>query len=578
MSVRNHVRDLAGVRHRRSRTAAAGVARWGVVAVSSCVLVASGLSPVYAGPGGGGLDTAGLRSKTLQAGMDAAAALSQTVPAMVPAVDEDQGPKKDTAPVGSGQIKAGKPGVVTADTVGAKLAFSGHNIDKDLDVKVQELAPGAARTAAAETTGVVLAAPVAVTATDPGGKGVTSFPADPTIVKNDKGPAVVTAVNPGVALELGIDASKLGTSPGKIDPASVRIMTRENPGDPWTALPSYFDKATGKVRGESDHLSQFVVIGAPFVPPAGPKIVLDPDDDVANTTGPNGSMTELPQNVRLANELKTMMANTCKADVLVTRPVASPAYISPATRAAMAAAHNPDLTVTLAFDALYGHPWGVAVDGGTRVYSRGQADDDAVTASLLAQMPGYTGRPANTASMSGTGTPLPYPELGSLPGAVTHLETLYIDHNYDRPVIDNGFSSITNGVFTGLGKYLQTKGFNCVNPVTGGWPRKPSAAELAKWRNLGFHNFQAYGAEPVSFTTGNLIEKFPIFTLTGPGNQNLDLSLVYNSQDGRLSRAGAGVSFGLGARPTVLRRQRPCCARRRGVVCVHGQRCRRVHR
>ncbi|MGO4652262.1 polymorphic toxin type 43 domain-containing protein [Arthrobacter sp. 2RAF22] len=544
-------------RSRGFRSWVRSVLGWGPVAVLcsvlSCALIATGLSPAFAVPSAVAAETAaGLRARTLQAGQDAAAALAKQVPALVPMVDEDQGPKKDTDPVGSGQIKAGKPVDVTADPVGAKLAFSGHSIDKDLDVKVQELAPGAARTAAAETAGVVLASPVAVTATDPSGKGVTSFPADPTIVKNDKGPAVVTAVTPGVALELGIDASKIGDAskpdPAKIDPATVRIMTRENPGDPWTALPSFYDAKTGKVKGESDHLSQFVVIGTPFVPPAGPRVVLDPDDDVANTTGPNGPMTELPQNERLATTVAAMMANTCKANVLVTRLPGAPTAISPALRAGMAAAFKPDLTITLAFDALYGHPWGVSVDGGTKAYSRGNADDNAVTNSLVAEMPGYTGRPANTATMSGTGTPLPYPQLGSLPGAVTHLETLYIDHNYDRPVIDNGFTSITNGVFTGLGKYLDTQGFHCTNPITGGWPTKPSAAELAKWRTLGFHNFQAYGAEPVSFTTGNLIEKFPVFTLTGPGTQNLDLSLVYNSQDGRLSRAGAGVSFGAGAR------------------------------
>ena len=86
----------------------------------------------------------------------------------------------------------------------------------------------------------------------PAVSGVTSFPADPTIVKVEYGPDVVTAVDPGVGLELAIDESQLGTAAGKIDPSTVRIMTRENPGDPWVALPSYYDKATGKVRGESD--------------------------------------------------------------------------------------------------------------------------------------------------------------------------------------------------------------------------------------------------------------------------------------------------------------------------------------
>lgn len=532
---------------RLSRLAGLGrVLASGAVGVGvSCALVASTLTPVYAAP----VNTAAvLRAGTLASAQEAARAGTVKVPFTEPVVLDGQGPVKDQEPVGDGEIKPGQETEITAEEVGANVTFSGHEIDQDLKVSVKELQGGAGRTAAAETGGVALNSAVEITATAPDGADVSSFPADPTIVETPEGPDVVTAVDPGVALELAIDQTRLGTSVGKVDPASVRIMTRETPGDPWVELPSYYDKASGKVRGESDHLSQFVVIGTPFVPPAGPRIVLDPDDDVANTTGPNGAMTELPQNVRLANDLKTMLTNVCKADVMVTRPVASPAYLSPEARAAMAAAHNPDLTVTIAFDALNARPWGVEADGGTKVYSRGGADDGAVSASLVSVMPGYTGRPAKPASLGGGGTALPYPGLSSLPGALTHLETLYIDHNYDRPVIDNGFGSITNGVFTGLGQYLQTKGFNCLDPVTGGWPAKPSAAELAKWKNLGFHNYQAYGADPVSFTTGNLIEKHTLFTLTGPGNQALDLSLVYNSQDGRLSRAGAGVSFGAGAR------------------------------
>lgn len=523
------------------RVLASGVVGVGV----SCALVASTLTPVYAAP----VNTAAvLRAGTLAAAQEAARAGTVIAPFVAPVVLDGQGPVKDQEPVGDGEIRPGQETEIKADEVGAQVTFSGHEIDKDLKVEVKELQDGAGRTAAAETGGVALNSAVEITATAPDGADVSSFPADPTIVETPEGPDLVTAVDPGVALELAIDQTRLGATVGKIDPASIRIMTRETPGDPWVELPSYYDKATGKVRGESDHLSQFVVIGTPFVPPAGPRIVLDPDDDVANTTGPNGAMTELPQNVRLANDLKTMLTSVCKADVLLTRDNASIRFISPETRASMAAAHNPDLTVTIAFDALNARPWGVEVDGGTKVYSRGGADDAAVSASLVSVMPGYTGRPAKPASLGGGGTALPYPGLSSLPGALTHLETLYIDHNYDRPVIDNGFASITNGVFTGLGQYLQTKGFNCLDPVTGGWPAKPSAAELAKWKNLGFHNYQAYGADPVSFTTGNLIEKHTLFTLTGPGNQALDLDLVYNSQDGRLSRAGAGVSFGAGAR------------------------------
>ncbi|MFK4298451.1 N-acetylmuramoyl-L-alanine amidase [Arthrobacter sp. GAS37] len=515
--------------------------------VVACVLTAAALAPVDVAPANAAAALQALKARTLSAARDAAAANTLPVAEVRAEVQDDQGAKKGQDPLGTGTIRPGQEITVKADKAQASIGFSGHQVSSDLNVAVKELADGASRTAAAETGGTVLGTPVQVNATDPSGKGMTSFPADPVIAMHENAPATVTTVTPGVTLQLGVDASKLGKEPGQIDPATVKVMTRENPGDPWVALPSYFDPKTGTVKAESQHLSQFAVIGTPFVPPAGPTVVLDPDDDVANTTGPNGPMTELPESVKLANALAAMMTTTCKANVVVTRTTGSPAYLSRQTRDAIAAAANPDLTVTLAFDALYGHPWGVSTDGGTRVYSRGNADDNAVTGSLIGQMPGYTGRPANTASMSGTGTTLPYTDFAGLPGALVHMETLYLDHNYDRPVIDNGFDSITNGVFTGLGKYLQTKGFNCTNPVTGGWPTKPSAAELAKWRNLGFHNYQAYGAEPVSFATGNLIEQYKLFTLTGPG-QGTDMSLVYNSQDGRLSRTGAGVSFGLGAR------------------------------
>ena len=349
----------------------------------------------------------------------------------------------------------------------------------------------------------------------------------------------MTEVDPGVALEFEVDPAALEG----LDPASLRIVTREEAGQPWVEIPSYFDDETDSVKGEIDHLSQFVVIGTPFVPPPGPRIVLDPDDDVGHTVGPNGPMTELPQNVRLANELAQALTEGCLADVLVTRTTASPDFLSTSIRAGMAAAHNPDLTLTVAFNANVGFPWGTESDGGSIAFSRGGGADDALQASLVGQLPGYTGRPARGSSSSS----YPYSDFDSLPGAMAHLETLFIDHNYDRPVIDNGFGFIVDGVFTGIGMYLETQGFDCTDPATGGWPARPSAAELAKWRNLGYQNYLTYGADPVSFSTGNLLEDEPIFSLSGVGGQQLDLTLVYNSQDGRLTRTGAGWNFGMTA-------------------------------
>lgn len=446
----------------------------------------------------------------------------------------------DPEPVASGEIAPGEPETIDAGPIDATVEFSGHEVTETLDVVVAELPEAAASTAEAETAGVAVSAPFEVSAQTASGEDVSSFPADPTIEELPDGTEVVTEVTPGVGFEIDVDEQAIEG----LDAGSLRIMTREADGEPWVEIPSYYDAETGTVKGEIDHLSQFVVIGTPFVPPPGPRIVLDPDDDVGHTVGPNGPMTELPVNVALANQVAEAMTEGCLADVVVTRTTASPAFLSAATRAGMAAAHDPDLTITLAFNANVGFPWGTESDGGSIGYSRGGAADNALRASLVAQLPNYTGRPARGA----TSASYPYSAFDSLPGAMVHLETLFIDHNYDRPVIDNGFGSIVDGVFTGLGMWLETQGFDCTDPATGGWPARPSAAELEKWRNLGYQNYLTYGADPVSFSTGNLVEDEPIFTLTGVGGQQTELTLIYNSQDGRLGRVGAGWTFGLGAR------------------------------
>lgn len=66
---------------------------------------------------------------------------------------------------GTGEVKPGEATDVTAAGVGAKVRFSGHDVDKDLDITVHELADGAARVAEAETGGTVLASPVSVKGT-----------------------------------------------------------------------------------------------------------------------------------------------------------------------------------------------------------------------------------------------------------------------------------------------------------------------------------------------------------------------------------------------------------------------------
>jgi RHS repeat-associated protein len=448
-------------------------------------------------------------------------------------------------PAATGTITPGEESEVAADALGASASFSGNKINSDLTVTVGAAPKAALRAARSEAPngGTVVSDPVEITAKNADGKTVTQFPAKAVNTRGggDKGP-IVSDVIPGVKLALKPDTALVKSA--KVDPSTLQIYTRETAGDPWTALPSYYDKKTGVVRGESSHLSQFVVIGTPFPLPARPVIVLDPDNDEGHVSTPAPPVTELPYNMALAQGLQSRLQTDCLASVYLTRDASNP-MVSRDVRAGIAASHNPTVTLGIGFNTNQGTAWGDPTTGGSQVYSRGGAADNAVSDSLVGVLPTYTGRPARNKGNNGN---FPGDEFAGLPNAFTHLEALFMDNSFDRPVIDNGMNSIADGVLTGLGIYLQSQGFNCTDPVTGGWPTPPSAAELERWRQLGHQNYLTYGGDPVSFSTGNLVEDEKLFTLPGRGGSSTDITLTYNSQDGRLSRVGAGWSFGLGAR------------------------------
>ena len=453
---------------------------------------------------------------------------------------------KTPDPAATGQVDPEKASTITADRLGASVTFSGEKIDSPVTVAVGAAPKNALRAARAEqpADGTPVSDPVEITATDDTGKQVTRFPATTTNTRGggDDGP-VVSDVIPGVALELKPDMDLVKAN--DLNPATLQIYTRETAGDPWTALPSYYDAKAGVVKGESTHLSQFVVIGIPFPLPARPVIVLDPDNDEGHVTTPAPPVSELSYNIQLAQKVSARLQQDCQASVVITRQDPAVPFISRESRAGIAAAADPALTLGIGFNTNQGTAWGSANTGGSQVYSRGAAADNAVSDSLVNVLPAYTTRPAKNMGDNGN---FPGDEFAGLPNAFTHLEALFLDHNFDRPVVDNGMNAIADGVLTGLGVYLESQGFDCTDPVTGGWPSPPSQAEIARWRQLGIQNHQTYGGEPFSFSTGNLIEQEELFTLPGAGGSSTDLKLYYNSQDGRLSRIGAGWSFGLGAR------------------------------
>ncbi|WP_223585817.1 DUF6531 domain-containing protein [Microbacterium sp. OVT16B] len=450
-----------------------------------------------------------------------------------------------TAAATDADLSPGEQATVSSDALGVEAVFSGHEVTAPVTLSLTE-APAEAqarRSAVVDTSGVVVSDPVEIIARNGDGDKVTSFPAELIDVPDEDpehGP-VVKDVIPGISLSFDVDMDRVKDA--GVATSTLRIYTRSTPDEEWTELPSYFDAKTKTVKGESDHLSQFVVIGTPFPVPPGPVVVLDPDNDEGIVTTPSPA-TEFPYNWNLVQGLSAYLALQCNARVVVTRPAGVP-FVSRATRAGVAAAANPVATVGFGFATNQGHAWGTVSEGGTMGFSRGGAADNALRDSFLTHMPTYTGRPANAEPSNAN---FPFSQYAGLPGAYAHIETLFLDGNFDRPVIDNGFPSIVDGAFRSLGGYLEGAGFDCTDPVVGGWPSPPSQAELARWRQLGYQNYQTYGADPVSFSTGNLVESFPLFDLTGPGESSIGASLVYNSQDGRLSRVGAGWTFGLGAR------------------------------
>ncbi|WP_282947687.1 DUF6531 domain-containing protein [Cellulomonas endometrii] len=450
-----------------------------------------------------------------------------------------------------GTVAAGSGGTVVAADLGVRAQFSGHDVATDLAVRVDDL-PGttSARSRSSIDPGlpadaVLLVDPFEVVASGPDGSTVTSFPARFATVapETPEDPSIDTDVVPGLRLEVAVDPERV--SAAGVDRGSVRLFTRESGDSAWTQVPSYLDAEASQVVGELDHLSQFVVVGTPNDPDPRPRIVLDPDNDAADTTAPNGAhVTELPYNMQLATGLQSLFSQACHADVVLTRDGSSPT-VSRDLRAGIAAAANPHLLLTIGFNSFDDDPSGSESGGGSRVYFREDPLSIDAALRLNDELPGYTGRPSLPINVHPL---LPYPEYAGLPGAKVHLEALFLNHNYDWPVIENGFGHIVNGVFTGLGKHLEGQGFNCTDYFGGGWPDRPSAAELARWRLLGHMNYLVYGADPVSFSTGNLFEDEPLFTLPGRGAGDTELTLFYNSQDGRPTRVGAGWSFDLGGR------------------------------
>lgn len=281
------------------------------------------------------------------------------------------------------------------------------------------------------------------------------------------------------------------------------------------------------------------------------KLVIDADDDVGHACWPGeGCYRELDYNVRLAQETRSRLAaDGCRVEVLLTREIASPAYLARSTRANMARDFGADVFATFAFNALTGSPWGVVSDGGTYVWAGNEPDDRALGQELLNRM-AVLERPHR---WGGSHAVLPYGEFLALPASYAHMETLFLDHNFDWPVIREGFAYIADATYAALRAQLEARGMYCGddpnNPPP--YPTPPSAEMLKRWRDLGYQNYQRYGADPVSFSTGNHVVQVRLMRIPARGGLDWDLTLTYNSQDTRDDLFGNNWSFPYNARAQV---------------------------
>lgn len=240
------------------------------------------------------------------------------------------------------------------------------------------------------------------------------------------------------------------------------------------------------------------------------------------------------------------------ADVMITRTDVV-GTVSRTTRANLIEDFDADIAVTLAFNTYnvnpatgIAQPWGVRTDGGVVAWSANNAASIAFGNSFRTNIPAYTGRPSRRA-LNTAHSLLPYDELvGSAP-AYAHAELLFLDHNYDWPVINTHLDWVANAVVVSiLAQIGSTPGIACGQPVT--LPAPPSQAELDEVGQLGYNNYQMYGTDPVNLSTGNFVTSEEVFSLTGVGDQAIDLTLAYNALDGRASPVGNGWNFAFASR------------------------------
>lgn len=448
-------------------------------------------------------------------------------------------------------VAPGVAGEIIAPDAPIHVRFSSAAVQQPVHVHYQSMATPMVTTPSLAVGGPAFSLHAWTTATQ---APITSFPPAVTIISGTNNLPATSIITPSITIAVQYtDRDVWG-----LDLRTLALYTRHQPSDPWQPLPTAVYQDRKLIIAEVDHLSEFVPMAQLAVDALAAttkRLALDPDDDVGVAVWPGeGIFNEITYNMRLAEQVNNrLQTDGCQVTTLLTRQSVAQRFVSRSGRATMAENFGANMFVTLAFNAFTGKPWGSTFDGGPVGWARPtKQNDNALVSQLYGRMDYYTKRPPRR----GVQKTLLYPEFANLSmSSYAHLEALFLDHNADHPVITTQFSLITDAVYAAIRTQLEAEGMQCLVPNPNGTgysvpplPPAPDPAVIQRLRDLGYQNYQRYGADPVSFSTGNHIVQTRLFRIPGRGGMDIDVTLTYNAQDGRDSLFGYGWSFPYNAR------------------------------
>ncbi|MDA0244168.1 MAG: DUF6531 domain-containing protein [Chloroflexi bacterium] len=386
-----------------------------------------------------------------------------------------------------------------------------------------------------------------LSAVDLAGTAVPTLPQAVTIIPGTEEAPAYAIITPTIEIELPYTDEMVAG----LDLRVLFLYGFDHASQSWYRVPSATYQDEKLVRAYVQTLGTFVLmadLSARLLQSASAnmRMALDPDDNLGHATWPSyGRVEEGPKNYELATALQQQFAtNECHIDIIITRDASQQSTdVLRSIRAQTAINFDSEMMTTLAFQGLIGVPWGSTSDGGIQTYTRpNRPEDEALAARFRARVPEYTGRrtyPPYTENL--------YTEFYGLNMPYVRSETLFLDHNFDWPVIRDNFSLIRDGVYAALADRLAEMGLTCgPDNQPPALPAPPSAEVLQRLRDLGYQNMNTYGtkydliaarnthqhgADPVNFSTGNFIFQDVLFTIPGRNDLDYHFKVFYNAHD-----------------------------------------------